>query len=152
MFLRGQCGFFLRFQFGRDPRRTDNAMSDWIDELRKTKDGNASARALAERVRFSDEALIKAKSPAFWSTIMERVKADSEKMNATFPDDDKMKSQFIQDGETTFTLENCVRPGRLFHAKFNETNLFVEIQRRGRESMEHSPQILREEMNFTLGS
>jgi hypothetical protein len=91
MFLRGHCGFFFRFHFGSGskPERADKVMSDWIDQLKKKDEESASAKALAEQARLRKEDLIKAKAPAFWSTIMDQVQADSEKMNATFPDDDK---------------------------------------------------------------
>ena len=100
-------------------------MSDWIDKLKKSEQGKLSDLSRQEEIRLHKAKIIRAKMPAFWETLRERVEADCNKLRAEFPADKYRNCFVIGVLPGRFTIKGGGLPQRILDLELNLDGLCV---------------------------
>ncbi len=100
-------------------------MSDWIDKLKESEQGKLSDLSRQEEIRLHKAKIIRAKMPAFWEALRERVEADCNKLRAEFPAD-KHRNCFVTGVlPGRFTIKGGGLPQRILDLELNLDGLCV---------------------------
>jgi hypothetical protein len=101
-------------------------MSNWVDELKRSKDANNREQRQAREMAIHRDGVIRAKAPAFWENVIDRMREDLADLRSNFPADASLHAQVIahRDG---FTLENETRPVRVLDLRLNAEGHCVEL-------------------------
>jgi hypothetical protein len=78
-------------------------MSDWIKELKSAADAATSKKGHEAEMRLHCAEVIRARAPAFWQALVERLQTDCPRLNDTFPNDLSHECIFSPDGQDRFT-------------------------------------------------
>jgi len=73
----------ISFRFSTEERGR-SSVSDWIKGMKQKEDEAKQQGQLENNLRLHRAAIIKAKAPAFWLSITERVEVDCAELNETF--------------------------------------------------------------------
>lgn len=80
-------------------------MSDWIKKLREHVDEDVKTKQHESEMRLHRATLIRAKAPAFWQSLTERVKADCQKLSEAFRDDLSRQCSFEMNRHDVFQVQ-----------------------------------------------
>ena len=94
-------------------------MSDWIDRIKQNDAEKSEDNRLENEMRLHRASVIKAKAPAFWGELNDRVESDCEKLNLTFKDDLRRQCSFTRIGPSEFELRGSVSGSSVLRVRLN---------------------------------
>lgn len=103
----------LHFVFEFEASGKAKPTADYIDEFKQRREDEEVKRRREEEIRLHNVQVIQAKAPLFWQAAVEKIRADCEKMKATFPNDIHFEYQ-LEVKDNGFTLQHRGSPPRSF--------------------------------------
>lgn len=114
-------------------------MGDWIDSLKLQQEQAALIQARTEDLRLHNARIIHGKAQGFFALILERIKLDCEKMQATFPNDNRYHPFINEERPTGFTLNGGKLPRRILGLDLNVNAHQIDMCLRIKHSREEMP-------------
>jgi hypothetical protein len=130
----------IEFSLREQAKHTGGSMSDWIDKMKSSDERNSQFNREQAASRLHKAKMISAKAPQVWEILIGQIKADSEKLNETFPDDVSRQCDFIQ-RDLDYTLQNRKLPIRILGLSLNLEGHQINMREATRHSIEYQPEL-----------
>ncbi len=101
-------------------------MADWIKQIKEKDDYEVQKKHQENELRLHRAAVIKAKAPAFWASVVERIEADCKELSETFKDDIRRRCTFARHGAGEIELRGNTTARSILRLKLNLDELGVD--------------------------
>jgi len=115
-------------------------MSDWIDKMKSGEERDSQFNREQAASRLHKAKMISAKAPQVWEILIGQLKADSEKLNKTFPDDVARQCDFVQ-RDLEYSLQNRKLPIRILSLSLNLEGHQIKMREATKHSIEYQPEL-----------